>query len=136
MARFLSGLLAALLLALPAFAQQPAAPLGVWRCVVNSPAVSIDLMMQVGPGGQLGGRGTIVYPSTGRIFNVEGPGDWTLMPPDASGPNWLFKFRMAPQNHAIFSWFASPTQTPGILYNQFRDPQTGGIIETSCQRQG
>ncbi len=115
---------------------QPAAPVGVWRCVVNSSVVSIDLQMQVNPDRTLAGRGTIIYVGTSSVYNVQGYGDWTALPPDASSPNWLYKFRMNPPNHAIFSWFAGPTGTPGNLYNVFQDQNDGSLVETACQRIG
>lgn len=125
------------LLAAPALAQQPPAPVGQWRCVVNAPAQSIDLQMQVNPDRTLFGRGTIIYNGTSAIYQVQGPGDWTALPPDQYVPHWNFKFRMAPQNHAIFSWFAGPRGGgDGMLYNVFQNPQTGGVTETACERIG
>ena len=126
---------AALLVATPARAQvQP--PVGVWDCYVNSPIVSIAVRMQVAPNGQLGGQGSITYVQTNRIYNVQGSGDWTYLPPDAGNQVGLFKFRMFPQNHAIFSWFARPNQDPNFMNNVFQNPENGMVTETSCQRIG
>lgn len=116
--------------------KRPDAPTGKWRCIVHSNVVSIDLMANIAPDGSLSGQGTIIYVATNRIFQVSGQGDWSLLPPDPSSPNWLFKFRLQPSNHPIFSWFASPTQSPTHLYNRFVVPNNGGVVETNCERQG
>ncbi|MGR1582169.1 hypothetical protein ACSSNL_11955 [Thalassobius sp. S69A] len=110
---------------------------GQWRCVSNSPAVSIDVYLQVYPNQQLQGQGTVVYPATSRIYNVQGPGTWTVAPPDQQYPQWLIRFQLVPQgNHASFSIFARPTGEPNGLYNSFYNPQTGHVVETSCARLG
>ena len=114
---------------------KPAAPTGQWRCVVNSPIVSIDLVANIAEDGSLSGQGTIIYVATNRMFQVSGKGDWTLLPPDQSSEDWLFKFRLHPSNHAIFSWFASPTDSPNHMTNRFVSPSTGGVVETRCERQ-
>ncbi|MEM6555415.1 MAG: hypothetical protein AAF642_06045 [Pseudomonadota bacterium] len=114
---------------------KPAAPTGQWRCSVNSPIVSIDLMANIAKDGSLSGQGTIIYVATNRMFQVSGKGDWTLLPPDQSSEDWLFKFRLHPSNHAIFSWFASPTDSPNHMSNRFVSPNTGGVVETRCERQ-
>ncbi|MEO9971362.1 MAG: hypothetical protein ABJG15_16320 [Hyphomonadaceae bacterium] len=121
--------------ATPATAR-PAAPTGKWRCVVNSPVVSIDLVANIAGNGSLAGQGTIVYVHTSRIFQVSGQGDWTALPPDPNATSWLFKFRLQPSNHAIFSWFAAPTQSPNHLQNRFVIPDNKGIVETNCERIG
>lgn len=135
--RKISALLAGLfiLISVTRLHAQPAPPVGVWNCVVNSPVVSIELQMQVNHSGGLAGRGTIVYNGTSAIYQVQGYGDWVALPPDGSTNNWLFKFRMHPQNHAIFSWFAAPTGSPGYLYNVYRTPQNE-TVETACQQIG
>ncbi|GAA6198858.1 hypothetical protein [Aquicoccus sp. SU-CL01552] len=139
MFRYLFLAVLAVLLPLAAAAQQ-AAPVpnlaGMWRCVSNSQTVSIDLQLQVYPNQQLQGRGTIVYVNTSRIYNVQGAGTWSIAPPDAQVPQWLIRFQLAPQNHAIFSIFARPTGDPYSLYNLFQDPQSGSVVETSCARIG
>jgi len=85
----------------------------------------------------LSGKGTIVYLATSRIIHVQGPGDWTALPPDASSPEWLFKFRMHPSSkHAIFSWYARPTESPNHMRRRFVMPDQSGIVETSCERIG
>lgn len=118
----------------PAIADRPLAPVGMWRCIVNSDLVSIDLIATIAPNGTLMGRGTIIYVMTNYVYNVSGQGDWRAMPPDASSPSWLFHFRMHPSNHSIFSWFARPTETPGLLLRRFVVPDSGAVIETSCKR--
>ena len=115
---------------------RPAAPTGRWRCIVNSPVVSIDLVADIAGNGSLSGQGSIVYVNTSKIFEVSGHGDWTALPPDPGAPNWLFKFRLQPSNHAIFSWFAEPTQSPNHLRNRFVIPNNKGIVETNCERIG
>jgi len=117
-------------------AAQPPAPTGQWRCIVNSHIVSIDLIAHITANGSLSGRGTITYIGTSRIINVQGPGDWSALPPDASSPEWLFKFRMQPSNHALFSWYARPTESPNHLRHRFVMPDKSGIVETSCERIG
>ncbi|MEZ5675748.1 hypothetical protein SAMN06265173_10413 [Thalassovita litoralis] len=109
---------------------------GVWRCVSNSPVVSIDLYLQVYPNQQLQGQGSIVYAGTGRIYNVQGGGAWSVSPPDPQETQWLIRFQLMPQNHAVFSIFARPTGDPNGLYNMFYHPQTGETVETSCARIG
>ncbi|MCG6903741.1 MAG: hypothetical protein LJE68_13780 [Rhodobacter sp.] len=133
--RLLPRVAAWFLLATPTVAlTPPAPPVGLWTCNVNSPVVSVELQMQVNPDFTLAARGTIVYLGTSAIYNVEGFGDWEFFPPEKGTPDGLFKFRMQPQNHAIFDWFAQPTNYPDTLYNQYRNPQTGGVTETACQR--
>lgn len=115
---------------------RPAAPTGQWRCIVNSNPVTIDLVARISENGSLSGRGTILYVATNKIYEVSGQGDWTVFPPDANSPKWLFKFRLQPSNHAIFSWFASPTASPNHLQNRFVVPNNGGVVETNCERIG
>lgn len=116
--------------------QRPAAPTGRWRCVVNSNVVSIDLIANISENGELSGQGTIVYVSTNRIYEVSGKGDWTALPPDTEAKDWLFKFRLQPSTHAIFSWFAAPTDSPNHMQNRFVVPHGGGTVETNCERIG
>ncbi|MEM5518678.1 hypothetical protein WNY37_17100 [Henriciella sp. AS95] len=115
---------------------RPPAPTGKWRCISNSPVVSIDLIANIAEGGGLSAQGTVVYVATSRIYEVSGQGSWTLMPPDHTSPNWLFNFRLIPSNHAIFRWFASPTDSPNHLHNRFVSPRTGHVIDTRCERIG
>lgn len=115
--------------------ERPAAPIGSWRCIVNSPVVSIDLIANIAEGGTLSAQGTLIYTVTHRMFQVSGQGDWATLPPDETSSNWLFKFRLHPSNHAIFSWFAGPTSSPNHLHNRFTVPRTGGVVETRCERQ-
>lgn len=117
-------------------AERPAAPVGRWRCIVHSSVVSIDLVASIVQDGSLSGQGSIIYVGTNRLFNVSGQGDWTALPPDSSSTNWLFKFRLQPANHAIFSWFAAPTSSPNHLYNRFVVPDNGSVVETNCERIG
>ncbi|MEL7099138.1 MAG: hypothetical protein AAGM84_09955 [Pseudomonadota bacterium] len=137
MTRFLTALFALLLLALPASAQM-VNPAGYWRCVSNSQVVSIDLELQVAPNQQLQHRGSIIYVQTNRVFQVQGFGRWAVIPPDQPGQSPLVHFQMQPAagNHAIFSVYARPTGNPNFMNNRFQNPQTGNLIETSCQRLG
>ena len=114
----------------------PQAPVGLWDCVVNSNVVSITLRMQTMPNRTLVGQGKIIYVQTGYVYNVQGNGDWSALPPDPGSNQWLFKFRMFPQNHAIFTWFAGPTSDFNYLANTFHNPQTGSTVQTNCQRVG
>ena len=135
----MSAALAVSALCLPAAAQyggSPAPSPGVWRCVANSPIVTIDVNYQIAPNGQLYGQGSIVYVGTWRSYNVQGQGQWTAMPPDQDSNQWLFHFQMAPQNHAVFSVYARPTNDPNFLQNNFYNPQTGQTTQTSCQKVG
>lgn len=116
--------------------ERPAAPTGRWRCVVNSNVVSIDLIANISENGELSGQGTIVYVATNRIYEVSGKGDWTALPPDPEAKDWLFKFRLQPSTHAIFSWFAAPTDSPNHMQNRFIVPYGGGTVETNCERIG
>lgn len=115
---------------------RPAAPTGKWRCIVNSRIVSIDLIANVSENGSLSGQGTIVYVATNRIYQVSGQGDWTALPPDPTSPKWLFKFRLQPSNHPIFSWFAARTESANHLNSRFVVPNNGGVVETNCERVG
>ncbi|MFC6199032.1 hypothetical protein [Ponticaulis profundi] len=137
--QWLTGAALACLSALPATAQMggsPAPAPGYWRCVANSPLASIDMQYQVGPGGQLAGQGTIVYSGTWQTYNVSGPGRWGALPPDQDSNEWLFQFQLQPQNHAVFSVYARPTNDPNYLNNVFYNPQSGQTTETSCQKIG
>lgn len=137
MSRLLAAIAAVVAFISPVHAQnQPGPPVGLWRCVVNSPIVSIDLQMQVTPGQYLEAQGSIVYVETGRIYQVRGPGRWLLNPPGTEAPGWLYSFQMQPAdgNHAMFSWFAAPTGDPRYLANTWQNPQTGQIVQTNCQR--
>ncbi|MEO0466293.1 MAG: hypothetical protein AAF216_07100 [Pseudomonadota bacterium] len=119
----------------PAAAQSlPINPVGQWRCISNSQTVSIDMMYNVGQGGQLSGQGSIVYAGTWRSFNVAGYGRWLAAPPDHTSNQWLLSFQILPQNHASFTVYARPTNDPNALYNSFYNQQTGGTTETSCAR--
>ncbi|MCR9223338.1 MAG: hypothetical protein NXH70_04645 [Hyphomonas sp.] len=116
--------------------KRPAAPTGQWRCIVHSNVVSIDLTATIAEDGTLTGQGTLIYVGTSKIYEVSGKGDWTALPPDPSSPDWLFKFRLQPSNHAIFSWFAAPTSSPNHMTNRFVVPHKGGVVETNCERIG
>ncbi|MAK61116.1 MAG: hypothetical protein CMK09_09085 [Ponticaulis sp.] len=126
-------------LCLPAeaqYANSPSPALGQWHCISNSPIVSIDIYYQVGPNGQLMGQGSIVYSGTWRSYNVAGYGRWAAQPPDQYSDQWLYQFQISPQNHAVFSVYARPTDNPSFLNNVFYNPQTGNTTETSCQKVG
>ena len=116
--------------------ERPAAPVGSWRCIVSSKWVSIDLLANIAENESLTAQGTLIYPTTNKMFEVSGSGNWMALPPDDTSSNWLFQFRLQPSNHAIFSWFAGPTDSPNHLYNRFVSPNTGSVVETHCERQG
>ncbi len=116
--------------------ERPPAPVGSWRCIVSSRWVSIDLVANIAEDESLSAQGTLIYAVTNKMFEVSGQGNWLALPPDETSPNWLFQFRLKPSNHAIFSWFAGPTDSPNHLYNRFVSPQTGSVVETHCERQG
>ena len=113
---------------------RPEAPVGSWRCIVESNWVTIDLTANIAPDETLSAQGTLIYKVTHKTFQVAGQGSWTALPPDQTSPNWLFHFRLHPSNHAIFSWFAAPTDSPNHLRNRFVSPQTGSVVETHCER--
>ncbi|MHA7901486.1 MAG: hypothetical protein ACX94B_16615 [Henriciella sp.] len=115
---------------------RPAAPVGSWRCIVSSKWVSIDLVANIAEDESLTAQGTLIYPATNKMFQVSGSGNWLALPPDDTSSNWLFQFRLQPSNHAIFSWFAGPTDSPNHLYNRFVSPNSGNVVETHCERQG
>lgn len=137
----LLAMLAAVLLSATARAQLPAPPsppVGLWQCTASSPVYGLELEVQVAPDGTLYARGMVIYYGLQNPFTqVEGYGDWTMLPPDANSDQYLFKFRMFPQaqNHPIVTWYARPAGR-GILYNLFRDPQTGSTVETQCAKFG
>lgn len=117
-------------------AGRPEAPSGGWRCIVESKWVTIDLTANIAAEGTLSGQGTLIYKVTNKVFNVSGGGEWTALPPDQASPNWLFHFSLRPSNHAMFSWFAAPTDSPNHLRNRFVSPQTGSVVTTHCERIG
>lgn len=127
---------------LPAGAQQFDLP-GKWSCTVNSRSnvpdgnYGLELDTEIAPNGQLFARGIVIYHQLGNaIQNVEGYGDWTVMPPDAQGP--LLKFRMMPSNHPIITWHVRPVG-PGQMYNLFNPPPQNGVqvhVETQCGKYG
>lgn len=114
---------------------EPAAPVGTWRCIVESPYVSIDLTAEIAEDKTLNGQGTIIYSGTYKTYQVSGSGNWVALPPDASSDKWLFHFRMKPSNHAIFSWFANPTDDPNHMYNKFVPNDKGHAVITRCARE-
>ena len=114
----------------------PPAPTGSWRCIVHSRWVNIDLTANISEDGSLTAQGTLIYEVTYKTFNVSGGGNWVALPPGQEAPNWLFQFRLIPSNHAIFSWFAAPTDSPNHLHNRFVNPETGSVVETRCERIG
>ena len=109
---------------------------GSWRCIVNSPVVSIDLVADTTPDGGLSARGSLIYVATYKVYEIDGKGSWTLMPPDEDSTKWLFDFRLIPSTHPIFHWFASPTDSPAHLHNRFYPRGTNSVVETSCERIG
>ncbi|MEM6488336.1 MAG: hypothetical protein AAF677_08720 [Pseudomonadota bacterium] len=116
---------------------QPINPMGIWRCVVNGPAVSIDVQMQVNPDQTLFAQGTYILNGTSAFYTIQGGGQWLLAPPDASSPEYMYRFQIVPQQQvAAFPIFVRPTGDPSSLYNVFQNPQTGGVIESACQRIG
>ena len=116
--------------------ERPPAPKGKWRCIVESPVVTIDLMADVSEDGSLSARGTLIYVVTNKIFEVDGKGTWVAMPPDKHSSKWLFNFMIEPSTHPIFRWFASPTDSPNHLKNRFVSRETGNVVETRCERVG
>ncbi|MEQ9447308.1 MAG: hypothetical protein RLN70_00185 [Rhodospirillaceae bacterium] len=112
----------------------PPPPTGQWRCIVESPYVSIDLVANISEGHTLTAQGTLIYTGTLRVYEVSGPGDWLAMPPDKDSTKWLFSFMLKPSTHAVFRWFASPTDSPNHLHNRWVHPETGQVVETWCER--
>lgn len=115
---------------------RPAAPTGSWRCIVHSRVVVIDLVANISEDETLSAQGTLLYPVTNKIYEVSGKGYWTVFPPDSSSPKWLFKFTLQPSTHAIFSWFANPTDSPNHMTNRFVLPEDRGVVETNCEKVG
>lgn len=128
----------------PAWAQS-FTPVGLWNCTVNaisnapSGNYGLEVQMEVAPDGRLFARGVVIYPQLrNNLQNVEGYGDWTLLPPDPGNSTPLYKFRMHPQNHAIISWFVRPVG-PGQMYNLFEGRHPNGVqsqVETQCGKFG
>ncbi len=119
-------------------AAPPTAPVGLWQCTVNGGTYGVEMEMQVSPDGTLYARGMVIYYGLQNPFTqVEGFGDWTLLPPDATSDQYMFTFRMFPQaqNHPIVSWHVHPAGQ-GIMYNLFQNPQTGTMVETQCAKFG
>ncbi len=141
MAQKLMVALSALMLTAPAAAQvaaPPSAPVGLWQCTVNGNTYGVEMEMQVSPDGTLYARGMVIYYGLQNPFTqVEGYGDWTLLPPDATSDQYMFTFRMFPQaqNHPIVTWHVHPAGQ-GIMYNLFQHPQTGAMVETQCAKFG
>lgn len=114
----------------------PPAPTGQWRCIVESPYVSIDLVANISEAHTLSAQGTLIYTGTLRVYEVSGPGDWLAIAPDKDSTKWLFSFMLKPSTHAVFRWFASPTDSPNHLQNRWVHPETGQVVETWCERTG
>lgn len=95
--------------------------------------------MEVTPDGRLFARGVVIYPQLrNNLQNVEGYGDWVILPPEHVGGTALFKFRMHPSNHAIITWFVRPVG-PGQMYNLFENREPNGRVsqvETQCGKFG
>lgn len=134
--RLLTAVAAVVFSALPATAQNMPAPVGLWDCVMNGPTVSIQLRIQVAPDSSVFGQGSITYIGTSRIYQVRGPGRWSPVPPEAGAPRWTYGFQIQPQNHAIFTIYAAPTNQPNYLYNVYNHPHNGSVTETACTRIG
>ena len=115
---------------------------GLWYCTVNAqsndPAgnYGLEVQVQINPNRTLFARGVVIYPQLrNNIQNVEGYGDWIILPAGTEAPHALLKMRMHPQNHAIISWFVGDNG-PGRMYNLFQANQQGRSIhvETQCQQ--
>jgi hypothetical protein len=106
---------------------------GMWRCVLNSAPVSIDLQVQFQPDGSAFAQGTYILNGTSGFYQIQGPGRYIYGPADEPPPGMIYRIQFAPGNVATFSMFVRPTQTPGMLYNTYAPPG-GGIVETACQR--
>ncbi|MEM7745860.1 MAG: hypothetical protein AAF409_19340 [Pseudomonadota bacterium] len=144
MIRMLSAMLCALLFAGSASAQQVNVS-GTWRCTVNAqssdPASNygLEVDVQIAPNGQLSGRGVVIYPQLSNPFTqIQGFGDWSVLPSDNPANAPLVKMRLQPQagNHPIVSWFARPAGQ-GRMYNLFQGTAQNGHqvqVETQCMR--
>lgn len=108
-------------------------PTGVWRCVMNSVAVSIDVQYQIAPDGSLFGQGGIIYNGTSASYQVQGNGRWSAGVSPETG-QFTYQFQLLPPNHAAFSIFAEWTGDPNALYQLRPNVVQGGQTETACQR--
>lgn len=106
---------------------------GMWRCVLNSAPVSIDVQVQFQPDGSAYAQGTYIINGTTAFYQIQGPGRYTYGPAESPPPGSIYRIQIAPGNVATFSMFVRPTGQPGMLYNTFRPPE-GGVVETSCGR--
>jgi len=135
MRRVLLTALFATLFASSAAAQQLPAPVGLWRCVMNSAPASIDLQVQIAPDGSLFGQGSYILNQTSFFQQIQAPGRWLTIPAgEPEFPNGGYQLSFVPPNVASFSLFLQPTTTPGNLYNLWQNPQTGDRVETACQK--
>ena len=129
--RVLQGI--ALSIGLTGAAQAQVNPTGIWRCVMNSVAVSIDVTVQVNPDSSLLGQGTIVYNSTSAIYQIRAGGRWMAGTSPETG-RFTYQFALQPSNHASFSLFTEPTGDPYALYQVRPNRAQGGMTETACSR--
>ena len=106
---------------------------GLWRCVLNSAPVSIDVQVQFQPDGSAYAQGTYIINGTSAFHQIEGPARYTYGPADEAPPGPIYRIQIVPGNVATFSMFVRPTGQPGMLYNTYYPP-SGGVMETSCAR--
>ena len=125
----------AALACLPLSATGQSNPAGLWRCVMNSVAVSIDVQYQIAPDRSLVGQGTVVFSGTSAIYQVQGAGRWSAGGSPETG-RFTYAFQLLPPNHASFTLFTEPTGDPNAYYQLRQNLSQGGQAETACQRFG
>ncbi|UYV39104.1 hypothetical protein N4R57_08905 [Rhodobacteraceae bacterium D3-12] len=110
-------------------------PAGQWRCIVNSPIVSIDLLLNAQPG-NVTTQGSLIYVQTNKVYDITGQASWTWGPAD-DGQGLFTRIQVYPaKDHATFSVFARYMGDPNHLWNTWQNPQTGQTVDTRCQRIG
>lgn len=110
-------------------------PAGKWRCVVNSPIVSIDLLLDAQPG-NVSTQGSLIYVQTHKVYDIAGQANWTWGPAE-DGQGLFTRIQVFPaKDHATFSVFARYMGDPNHLWNVWQNPQTGQTVDTRCQRVG
>ncbi|MCA0921657.1 hypothetical protein [Pseudooceanicola nanhaiensis] len=124
-------LAAALTACLPSAATaQSFSPVGVWRCIMESVVVLMDVVYQLNPDGSLAGQGSILYKQTSSgFYQLQGYGRWLANPTTG-----MVTIQLVPQNHSAFSIEVMPQQDPSFMYYNAPNTFSGGMTQTTCQR--
>lgn len=106
---------------------------GPWFCTMNSNPATVRMNVFIQPDRTLVAQGEVILNGTSGYFRFDrSPGRWSV------GRNHngqvMINMQVMPQNYPVFSIHAGVVANPNVLLNQFREPQTGSIVETACRR--